>query len=285
MTHTPEEYARGVNFERTSRRWSIMRILKTLAARTLRLWGRTAFANGYYYQAVESVGAYLDAGVSAAYLFNGCRVQCRLRELIQRQIYFFGAHEPVLAYLFDLAVEEAEVVVDAGANIGQYSLIAGRKGKQVYAFEPVPKNVIVLNDNVDQNGLQRYISVIDKGLWSDSEGITLYLDQRDALDNATDYTVGYREQHADAVAVATTTLDEFVEQRSIARVDLIKMDIEGAELFALRGMEKVLMRDHPTVFLEVNRPNCESAGYQPGEMWAHRAAGRSDPLMTSRCRT
>jgi hypothetical protein len=64
--------------------------------------------------------------------------------------------------------------------------------------------------------------------------------------------------YVDAIA-----LDDYAVRHDLARVDFVKLDIEGAELPALRGMIKLLATHRPILLLEVNRSNCEAAGYAP----------------------
>ncbi len=68
--------------------------------------------------------------------------------------------------------------------------------------------------------------------------------------------VGWLSVNGDT-GVETATLDAFVEQRGIGRVDFIKIDIEGAEILCLRGARKLIQRDQPAMLVEVN-PACLS---------------------------
>jgi len=92
---------------------------------------------------VERWGAALGEGEFDCELINGVKMSCDLAHYIERQIYYFGAFEIVEAYLFKLMLTRGMIVVDAGANVGQYSLIAaaevGVEG-EVHAFEPEPNN-------------------------------------------------------------------------------------------------------------------------------------------------
>ena len=76
-----------------------------------------------------------------AVLPNGCSMHCDLRQHVDRHIYYLGAYEPVESYLFTRLLQPGMTVIDAGANIGQYTLLAatavGSRGT-VHCFEPVP---------------------------------------------------------------------------------------------------------------------------------------------------
>ena len=199
-------------------------------------------------------------------LVDGSWVTCYLDEHIQRHIYFFGAYEPIEAYLFQALLQPGMTVFDLGANIGQYSLLAARAVGpvgQVHAFEPVPTNFTNLANHIHENGFNGQVSLNQAAAWSNSDTLTLYLDQQDAMDNKTDYTVGCREEPADVVRVPAVQLDCYARQIGLTQVHVVKLDIEGAELFALQGMARLLSTHRPVLFLEVNRHNCVVAGYQP----------------------
>ncbi|CAN5810367.1 hypothetical protein BH23PLA1_BH23PLA1_01550 [soil metagenome] len=252
-------------------------LLRPGTRRLLRAWGRTGIAPGRYYQAVEAWGRRLDGGTLRCRLFNGCEVDCRLTEHIQRHIYFFGAYEPIEAHLFERLLAPGMVVVDAGANIGQYSLIAGlRVGPtgRVHAFEPVPANFDRLNAHVERNGLSGIVRPNRLALWDAEADLTMHLDAEDRDDNATDYTLGQGHAEAadaasaDVVSCRTVRLDDYARAEGLERLDVIKMDIEGAELGALQGGIETLRRFRPRLLMEINRQRSRQMGYEPEAIWS-----------------
>jgi FkbM family methyltransferase len=199
-------------------------------------------------------------------LADGTRVICHLDEHIQRHMYFFGAYEPIESYLVRSLLRPGMTVIDLGANVGNYTLQAARAvgpEGQVHAFEPIPANFKHLTTHVRMNGFASRIFPNCSAAWSHAERLALYLDERDAADNKTDYTVGPRVDPADVLHVDAIALDDYAVRHDLARVDFVKLDIEGAELPALRGMIKLLATHRPILLLEVNRSNCEAAGYAP----------------------
>ena len=74
------------------------------------------------------------------------------------------------------------------------------------------------------------------------------------------------------VPVGVTTVDELVSAEGLARVDVVKADVEGAELAVLRGAAAVLERDHPVLLLEVEARHLAKYGATPEELLAHLAA-------------
>jgi FkbM family methyltransferase len=194
---------------------------------------------------------------------------CDLGDHVQRQIYFRGAYEPIESYLVKHLLQPGMVVVDAGANVGQYTIIAamevGRQG-QVHAFEPVPKNFHRLTHHVVENGLDTHVRMNMAALWNRPDTVTLQLGP-DVVGNDALYTIGVSSTPTDTVTAPALRLDDYVTEKQLERVDFIKMDVEGAEWFALQGATAVLSRWHPTLLVEVNRHTCSGLGYDPERIW------------------
>ena len=144
--------------------------------------------------------------------------------------------------LFRQLLKPGMIVVDVGANVGYFSLLSaelvGSSGK-VYAFEPEPGNNGVLQKNIEINSLSN-IQVEEMAV-SDNSGVAdLYLSELDSGSHSLfgDAARGIRK----AVQVTTTTLDAFLESEGWPNVDLVKIDVEGAELGVLNGMERLMER-------------------------------------------
>ncbi|XXF78591.1 FkbM family methyltransferase [Myxococcaceae bacterium GXIMD 01537] len=242
--------------------------LNTAGRLLLRAWARTGRANGWCYQAVERYGARLSPrGPVWARLNNGCVIRCDLGDHVQQQIYFFGAYEPPEAFVFARLLRPGMTVVDAGANVGQYSLLAStRVGDTgaVHALEPVPGTRQLLQENVRRSGV-RNVHVHPYALWHQRERLRLGLRPgMEANIGAFSVSDGHLGGAVEADAIS---LDALVEEQRIPRVDLIKMDIEGAEHAALRGMRGVLERDRPLLLMEVRRDTSERLSSSPQQLW------------------
>lgn len=148
--------------------------------------------------------------------------------------------------------------VDVGANIGYFSLMAakavGSSGK-VYAFEPENENYNLLQKNIDENN---YINVTPiKKAVSDIVGTTkFYL--RD--DNLCAHSIVPREgDHV--VEVETTTLDEYLKG---VQVDVVKIDVEGAEPKVLKGMQELIRANKSmAIVIEFYPKAIDEFGYPP----------------------
>lgn len=146
------------------------------------------------------------------------------------------------------------VMFDLGANFGYYAItIASRlQGScQIYAFEPNPNTMRRFQTNIALNGI-RGVSPLEVGL-SDEVGFARIVETPDHSGAA------YLRETAGS-GLPTISLDIFCEQNGIDRLDLIKMDIEGAELRALRGAVKTLKRFRPPLLIELNPETFEREG-------------------------
>jgi FkbM family methyltransferase len=164
------------------------------------------------------------------------------------------------------------VVFDLGANLGQYTLLAakcvGAQGR-VHSFEPSHRMFRELEFNVRLNGLSdicvlNCLAVSDA---CDTAKLSRYEEGAEVFGSLGSHKrkggtiVGYEE-------VKTVRFDDYVQEMSIGRVDFIKMDIEGAELLALRGAERLLSRtDAPTILLEMADVNTDGFAYKAVETW------------------
>jgi len=234
----------------------------------LRIWGFWGKAPGWHYRAVERWGRRLSAGkLIQSSLVNGCCMDCDLQDQIQRLIYFQGLYEPVEAFLFTSILQPGMTVVDAGANVGQYTLLASRAigpAGTVYSFEPVPSTFSRLQSHVRDNRLEN-VQLTRAALWAEATVLRIGLSP-DMSNNCGAYSVG-SSNPATTLECHSLRLDDFVFERRIDRVDLVKMDIEGAELFALHGMLSTLRRHRPILLMEVNRVAATRLGYSPADLW------------------
>lgn len=168
-----------------------------------------------------------------------------------------GSFEPFSVQLFKQAMEPGMVVLDIGAYIGYYSLLAARgvgsPGK-VYAFECDPKNYRFLLHNLKLNELGADVELVRKAVAHQAGAKPLFVYRGDASQNS----LWYRRGGGTAIEVECTTVDEVLGERP---AHVIKMDIEGGEIHALKGMEKTLRNsDEVTMFVECHPHALSSAG-------------------------
>ncbi|TLD68426.1 FkbM family methyltransferase [Phragmitibacter flavus] len=146
-------------------------------------------------------------------------------------------YEPAETELLQKLIKPGDTIVDVGANIGYYSLIfakaVGPTGT-VFGFEPDPGNFSLLTQNLKLNGHEN-VTMVNKAVTDKSGEIELFVSPGCPADHRI-YDSGDGRQKLTIPAVA---LDDYFSEIK-AQIDLIKMDIQGAEFFAVKGMKKVL---------------------------------------------
>lgn len=151
-------------------------------------------------------------------------------------------YERATTELFKKLLQPGMIFVDVGANIGYFSLLAaklvGPEGK-VYAFEPEPGNHDLLRKNIELNSYSN-IQAIQKAVSDKSESTLLFLSALDTGSHSL-YSEAARGLQ-ESVEITTTTIDEFLESEGWPSIDLMKIDVEGAELVVLAGMENLVKR-------------------------------------------
>jgi len=148
-----------------------------------------------------------------------------------------GCYEPFETKLIGACIKEGDVVVDVGANIGYYTLMFARsvgESGRVFAFEPDPVNFSLLERNVQRNGY-RNVELIQKAVAAQTGTLRLYLSET----NRGDHRVYDSDDRRASIEIEAVDLDSFFKGHD-GRIDFIKMDIQGSEGGALRGMTDVL---------------------------------------------
>lgn len=168
----------------------------------------------------------------------------------------YGFYELPITELFQKIVKPGFVVVDAGAHIGYYTLLMARVAKHVYSFEPSPANYQLLQKNVAVNNYQN-VTLINKALADRAGHVTLHL----CHDNSGMNRIYPSKWCSDKVEVEMTRLDDVVEH-----ADFIKMDIEGAEYGALKGMTR-LLEQGTTLMMEFHPPSIIEYGAKPHDVY------------------
>jgi len=161
-------------------------------------------------------------------------------------------YEPEITELIDKYVTSGSIVVDVGANIGYHTVFASKRAKKVVAFEPEPNNYALLKKNIEANSCEN-VTAVNSGLSEAAGTANLHLCESNT---------GSHSMVSDgkAVPISLTTLDDYLHGE---RVDFIKMDIEGAEGLALKGMLKTLEKWRPIVVSEFRPANIKKSGIDP----------------------
>jgi len=180
---------------------------------------------------------------------------------VRRNDYFIGAtiknsrrYEPHVTAQVASMLKEGDVFVDIGANIGYFTLLAakivGPKG-HVHAFEPIIGNLELLAKSLEENAFQN-VTIYPYAVAEERTTFQLELSGSDSNSRVLDLSESSADEDELELIVEAYPLDELLKDCS--RIDIIKMDIEGAEARAWSGMKEIVQRFKPAIFLEFS-PN------------------------------
>jgi FkbM family methyltransferase len=185
------------------------------------------------------------------------RLWSRGDEWICNAVFWRGleVYEPETRDVFYRLAKHASVVLDVGAHIGVYSILAAFANPEcaVYAFEPL---------TVVHERLQRHLAI------NQVKNVTCVAAAAGAVEGTADFYhapleyvpsasslsrefLAYYDDKLMSCRVSVMTLDSFAEKNGLPRVDLVKIDTETTEPDVLSGMARILERDHPAIVCEV----------------------------------
>jgi FkbM family methyltransferase len=175
-----------------------------------------------------------------------------------------GNYEQPIADLFASTLRPGMAVLDVGAHIGYFSLVAGAHvgpTGRVWSFEPDPANRASLERNVDANGMDDRISIVPLAVSAAVGESTLY---QMAGDTGSSTLFPGEKTNDELIAVDTTSLDAWARSEGWPTIDLLKVDAEGAEGAVLAGMRELVKRNpNIVVVLEFQADALEAAGEEP----------------------
>ena len=174
-----------------------------------------------------------------------------------------GEYEPVTTKLLEGLLEEGMTFIDIGAHVGLFVLPAskwvGAKGR-VVAFEPHPENFAMLEENIANNALPSNIEAVQSAVSDISQPVQLHM----STFNTGDHQL-FHKGGRNTIKVKCTTVDDYFP--SGTKVDVIKMDVQGAEAAAFRGMQRLLEEnENIQVIWELSPAQLEDAGSSAEEL-------------------
>ena len=192
----------------------------------------------------------------------GLDLQLDLRDNLQRTLFYTGTYEPGLLRFLHDELRCGDVAVDVGAHIGVHALTMARRldqlgGGRVLAFEPAWDSAAKLRAAATRNRLG--VTVVELALGREPGTIKLFADAAYDLADA-----GVRSQYGTGRVVqqaVVTTFDLWAEETHLDRLDVVKLDVEGAEPLVLEGMRASLRRLRPRLLaVEVKARVLERSG-------------------------
>jgi len=233
----------------------------------------------WLWENVEPVWQYIFRRTSAARGYP-----TRINSDVFRLVYEYGsrydrpdrqAYEPVIYQALIDSIKEGMTVCDVGAHVGLLTLAAakyvGPTGR-VFAFEPAPEAFATLQRHIQFNGYGDRAEAIGSVV-SDADGVIPFYVYKDSMsaslgrDNLNVLSPQRRSDpllRAVEVTVPSVTLDQFCKDRGV-EPDIIKIDVEGAELRVLRGARDLMRRKPIVIFCEIHPRQMENCGSTLGE--------------------
>lgn len=182
---------------------------------------------------------------------------------VERSLYYTGSYEAGTLNFIKNYLKRGDCFVDVGANIGlmsiEASMAVGNDGK-VYSFEPHPETSKILRFNIDLNVINN-IEVIQKGVGSKNGEAKIY-DRWDV--NRGGASLISSDSDQDSYDIQIVKLDEVLQNTS---VDMMKIDIEGYELEALKGAEGIISSEKPPVLIVECTQETEHQEYSREELY------------------
>jgi FkbM family methyltransferase len=159
-------------------------------------------------------------------------------------------------------------IVDAGANVGFYteifSRLVGETGR-VYAFEPDAFCSTILRERVGRFPVDN-VRIVTSAVGATNGTVTFYTSLRDRAESRTHPFATHVP--AETASVPLVSLDAFCAENGIGRIDVVKMDVEGAEVGVLEGMRRIFAENPPGgLFIEFSPAQLRAAGATPDAFW------------------
>ena len=165
---------------------------------------------------------------------------------------------------FRSLLKKGMVVVDVGANLGIYTLIALSAECEVHSYEPSPAVFNILRENICANGFaETGLAHLNNMAVSDKDGsMDFYV-----CKNISGHSSLFGKEYGEPISVPVVSLDSHL--KDFAKIDVIKIDVEGAEMLVFNGMREIIRRNpRIAVFMEFDSVHLRRAGVEPHDFYA-----------------
>lgn len=189
---------------------------------------------------------------------TGIHMVVKPGDFISDEILRSGCWEPeVTREILAISSSTGGLMVDVGANMGYFSLLwaGSNPGNRVFSIEPVFRNIDMIRKNIEMNGLNDRITVMPVAA-SNRRGMSSF-DEGSAAE--TGHGGLTKAPSPDSTKITTIMLDDYFDE-----IDVLKIDVEGADALVLMGASKLLMDQRiGTVLYEINENRCALLGLPP----------------------
>jgi len=191
---------------------------------------------------------------------NGIRYQLDISDYMDHVVYYHANTEP-RSVLYGM-VKVGDTVLDIGANLGETSLnfakLVGSSGS-IFSFEPVNDTFSKLEKNLSLNKTLSTRIKAYKIALSDKADTLFYGNSFNR--NTSAIGMGKSREDGSINSTESITLDEFVDKEHIKQINMIKIDVEGFEMFVLRGGIETIRKYKPSMFIELDNHNLTNLGF------------------------
>lgn len=173
---------------------------------------------------------------------------------ISTELQIYQSHEPLTTHLMIKELKQDMVCIDLGSNIGYYAVIESNivgKSGNVFAIEPSPVNFPVLKSNLENQKMDNFLAY-NIAIGDKNEDMEFIVSSKSnwskiRIDNEK-INPGDR-----VIKIPVKTLDNFVKENDIEKIDLLRMDVEGFEYNIILGADEVLKKFKPKIFVEIHK--------------------------------
>lgn len=175
-------------------------------------------------------------------------------------------YEKVELELFQSLASTSRKILDVGGNIGLYAAVgalAVPASGHVHCFEPVSENISYLKRNMQLNNVSKKVTVVEAAVGDKDGMMKIFLSR----DNAGNHSASAETAHGtgEFESVQEIQLDTFTRKHHLADVDILKVDVEGFDGQVLRGANRLLQEQQPTLFVEYIPSLLKRCGFDPNE--------------------
>lgn len=205
----------------------------------------------------------------ACRIFTGQTMLLHIRDWVQYHLFLYGYYEKEESlFWLDFAKGDKKVIFDIGANVGYFTLLAAHatgNNSRVFAFEPVTRTFNRLKENLKLNEIKATVITEKLAVGKSDSTLTIH------VGNQYNWGMSSVNQHEESSSEAETinciSLDSYTGKKGISRIDLIKIDVEGAEFDAISGMLNSIEKHRPILMIELLDTHLSKQGHYSGEIY------------------
>ncbi|BAY33767.1 methyltransferase FkbM family protein [Nostoc carneum NIES-2107] len=194
-------------------------------------------------------------------LIDGSRFDYSLKSALGQALFIQSFETSEIEFVRQ-SLKKGDIFLDVGANGGLYTVIAAKQighTGHVYAFEPGLRELSLLRHNIAVNNLSN-VTVIEKAV-SNQKGKTQFAISHDGAMNSFKVTNHPQQKIKEWQTVEIISLDDFIQEFNVGKINFIKIDVEGAEHLVLEGAKNILSHHKMIILFEAAEINAASFGY------------------------